>query len=181
VTGRVPARDGSSGRARCRKSALTSPVAGIAGIPTLDPEEPTTVLRVREPEHAELRASDRPHQCDRRPVGLWTVSHASQRNTCSAVECSSLAHMPGARLDLALERMTSGDWATFERFAAEFLARIGPHWRSSARVGRSQRRVPPCDRRAGSRAAGVDRGRVGVGPCEGRLPPSAEVGGHVRE
>ena len=29
--------------------------------------------------------------------------------------------MPAERLALALERLTSGDWLQFERFAAEFL------------------------------------------------------------
>ncbi len=40
--------------------------------------------------------------------------------------------MPSARLNLALERMTSGDWATFESFAAEFLAVEFPSLRTMA-------------------------------------------------
>lgn len=40
--------------------------------------------------------------------------------------------MPSARLALALEKMSSGDWLEFERFAAEFLAPEFPSLRTTA-------------------------------------------------
>ena len=40
--------------------------------------------------------------------------------------------MPSARLALALERLTSGDWLDFERFAAEFLAPEYPSLRTTS-------------------------------------------------
>lgn len=40
--------------------------------------------------------------------------------------------MPAERLALALERLTSGDWLQFERFAAEFLAPAYPSLRTTA-------------------------------------------------
>src|SRR5215472_7096649 len=40
--------------------------------------------------------------------------------------------MPAPRLALALERMSSGDWLDFERFAAEFIAPEFPSLRTTA-------------------------------------------------